>query len=305
VGTTVAMSRAAFDRADTVVIASGWSFPDSVVAGPLAAALRAPVLTSLPAALDDRLVAEIERLGATKAVIVGRPANLSNDVQAALAQRTRLRAGDIRRIAGTDEPSTAVRVAQEVRARTGSPDVLVALGHHPDPSRAWPDALTAGVFGARTGQPVLLVDYERVPNVTLDALRGVRMATIVGGSAAVSAKHAGAIDRVAGDVRRLSGPDRFATAAAVADDLLARRAVDPSRIWAATGSNYADALSAAGALGRVGELFILVDGQGGRGDARNDEWFARHARAINSGRVIGGSAAVSETAVRRLGERLR
>jgi putative cell wall-binding protein len=305
VGTAVAVSEESFEEADTVVIASGFSFPDSIAAGPLAAVLDAPVLTSFPEWLDDRIVDEIDRLGATNVVVVGRAANLDESVVDELVERTALDEEDVRRIFGADEPSTAARVAAEVRAHTGQRDVLVALGSHPDEGSAWPDALTAGSHGALTGQPVLLVDRDGLPDVTRTALEEADTVTIVGGSAAISPAIAEEIGDVVDDVRRLSGADRFATAAAVADDLLDRGDAAVDRLWAATGSNYADALAAAAALSHTGELLILVDGRGGKGDASVDDWFTDRAEEVSSALVVGGTQAVSSAAAERLAERIR
>ncbi len=305
VGTAVAISERVFDTADTVVLASGASFPDSVVAGPLAAALDAPVLTNFRDAVDRRVVAEIERLGADEVIVVGRTANLSDDVIDQLVDQTSLEADDVRRIAGADEAETAVRVAAEVQRLTGTTDALVALGSHPEPGKDWPDALAAGFHGARTGQPVLLVDHDALPASTRAALGAVRTATIIGGTNAVSAEIEAEIAQIADEVSRLRGADRFETAGAVADDLIARGAADPTTLWAATGSDFADALATAGALGATGDAFILVDGHGGRGDANLDDWFAEHGDAVEQAIVVGGSAAVSEEAAARLGQRIR
>jgi putative cell wall-binding protein len=305
VGTAVALSEESFDEADTVVLASGFSFPDSIAAGPLAAILDAPVLTSFPESLDDRIVDEIDRLGATRLVVVGSTTNLDDAVLDELVDRTDLDADDITRIAGRDEVATAARVAAEIRAHTGERDVLVALGSHPDEGSAWPDALTAGAHGALTGQPVVLVDHDGLPSATRTALQGADTATIIGGSAAVSEEIAEEIAELVDDVRRLSGQDRFETAAAVADDLIDGEVASIERLWAATGGNFADALAAAAALSRSGDVLVLVDGRGDAGDGSIDDWFTEHADGIASGVVVGGTKAVSSAAAERLAERIR
>lgn len=304
IGTAVAMSAEVFERADTVVLASGASFPDSVVAGPLAAALDAPVLTNFRDALDGRVAAEIDRLGASKLIVVGGPTAISRSVIDDLVAQTDLDREDIRRLAGGDEMETAALVAAEVRRLTGSRDALLALGSHPEEGKDWPDALTAGFHGARTGQPVLLVTHSALPSSTRAALADVESVTIIGGTAAVSTDIADEVEGLVDSVTRLSGRDRFATAGAVADDLISSGAADPARLWAATGGGFADALATAGALGQTGDAFILVDGRGGRGDGSLDEWFIEHGPAVERATVIGGSAAVSEAAAARLAQRI-
>jgi putative cell wall-binding protein len=305
VATAIELSKAAFSRADAVVVTSATSFPGAIVAGPLAAALDGPVLTTYGSTLEDRVVDEVRRLGATRAYVVGPDTRVSGAVEDALVARTGVTRGGLTRLTGTDDYATAAVVAREVRGLTGSTDALVALGSHPEESRAWPDALTAGYHGAVTGQPVLLVAHDAVPQATLDALVGVATATIVGGEGAVSAEHARAIEGAADEVRRLAGADRFVTASEVLEDLLGGGHVSPARLWVATGHGFADALASASAVARSGDAFILVDGADTRGDARLDAWFERRASDIDTARVIGGDAVVSDAAVQRLGTRIR
>jgi putative cell wall-binding protein len=305
VATAVALSRSAFDRADTVVVTYAGSFPDSIVAGPLAAALDAPVLTTYGEELEDRVIDEVRRLGATEAYLVGPTSRLSTAIGDALIERTDVTREGLSRLAGPDDFSTAATVAKKVRGLTGSAEALVALSSHPDERRAWPDALSAGYHGAVTGHPVLLVAHDDVPQVTIDALADLDRATIIGGTAAVSAESEAAIAEVVENVRRLAGPDRFTTSSVVVDDLLDQGLVEARRLWAATGHAYADALAAASAVAASGEALLMIDGFGENGDAGLGDWFSRRSSAIKTGRVIGGEAAVNGQAVDRLAQRIR
>ncbi len=303
VETAVALSRETFDHAETVVLTSVASYPDAIVAGPLAAVHEAPVLTTFGAELEKPVVDEINRLGAKRLIVVGPPDRVPTAIPQAIYAQTSITEG--RRIDGGSDPATAARVADEVLKRTGSGEVLVALGSHPEEGRAWSDALTAGYHGALSGRPVLLVNHDGVPQATLDALRGVQTATIVGGEGAVSAASEAVIGAAVPRVARLSGKDRFRTSAAVADDLLRLGLADPARLWIATGHDYADALAAAGALAAVGELMVLADGNNTDGDNGLEPWYAEHAKVIERGRAIGGTAAISDAALQRLSLRIR
>jgi putative cell wall-binding protein len=305
VETAVALSQDAFDAAEAVVLADGGSFPDSVIAGPLAAALGAPVLTTFGEELEPEVAEEIRRLGATTAYVIGPRSRVSAAVERAVVNETEVAPADLHRITGLTDPETAALVAERVVALTGATEALVALGSHPVENRDWPDALAASYHGARSGLPVLLVAHEAVPSATLDALADVETALLVGGTAAISEESEATIADVVGDVRRLSGESRFVTSSVVADDLIDRGLVDRSRLWAATGHGYADALTAAGALAVAGELFVLIDGRGEGGDTGLDPWFARHADAIEAGRVIGGDGVVNAAAVDALLARIR
>lgn len=305
VATSVALSARSFDQAPAAVVAPAFVFADAVVAGPLAAVLGGPVLTSGGDRLDERVGAELARLGVARVTIVGGTTVLGPQVEADLAA-----AGyRVDRIAGLDEAATAAAVARRVWRLTGVADderrALVALGTHPQPSRAWPDALTAGWHGAVNGAPVLLVGPDEASAETLEALTGVAEAVLVGGPVALSVGIEQAVDERVGTVRRLAGDDRFATALAVADDL-AVGPVPPSRaeLHVATGFDYADALAAGVAVARARQTLVLVDGAGTGADGQIDGWLAEHGPEVGALVVLGGPNAVGDDALADLRRRL-
>lgn len=304
VATAVELSRAAFDAADHVVVAAAHAYADSVAAAPLAAQRAGPVLTTRASRLEDVVVDEIARLGATHATVVGGERVVDVQIERDLVEQADLAPSRIDRLAGANRYETAAEIARAVWDAGGPRRAGVALGHHEVEHRAWPDALAAGYHGAVTGTPVLLVGPGGVPASTAEALEGLDEATVVGGPGVVSEDTLGHVDRLVGAVRRLAGPDRYTTAAAVAADLLDGD-VSARRLWAATGLTFADALAAAPAVAAEGELLLLVDGADGGKDGRLEPWLRDRADEIESARVIGGPAAVSEDARRRLAERIR
>lgn len=301
VGTSVALAAAGWDSSKHAVITSAYAFSDGVVAGPLAAALDGPLLTTAPDELDPRVAAQLVDLDVASVTIVGGEMAVSPAVEDAIAD-----AGiAVERLSGEWEVDTAVAVAERVWELRGVPEgerrALVALGRHRDPVKAWPDALAAGWHGAVSGEPVLLVRTDEATASTLGALDGVAGVALVGGEAAIPAAVEDEIAATGTAVRRLAGEDRFATAVAVADDLGDRsRAV----LWTATGYDFADALSAAPAIARSGETFLLVDGAAGGADGRIDGFLDANEAAVEQLRVLGGEAAVQDEAVAELQERL-
>lgn len=304
VATAVALSNAAFDAADHVVLAAAGSFADSVAAGPLAAMHEGPVLTTRAAGLEEAVIDEIDRLGATRVTIVGGEVAVGLSIEHDLVERAGLAPSRVDRLSGRNRYETAVAIAERVWAAGGTRRAGVALGQHEQEHRAWPDALAAGYHGAVIGAPVLLVTPSGVPAATAAALDGVAEVTVVGGTGVVSEVVYAAIEEGAGSVRRLAGPDRYMTAAAVAADLLDDR-VSLTRVWAATGHTFADALAAAPAVAAAGDVLLLVDGADGGKDSRLDAWLGDRAGQIDTGRVIGGQMAVSAQAQQRLAERIR
>lgn len=304
VRTAVALSQEGFDAADHVVVAAASSFADSVAAAPLAARLGGPVLTTRASHLEPAVVEEIARLGATRATVVGGEAVVDLQIERDLVEQAELAPSRIDRLAGANRYETAAAIARTVWAAGGTRRAGVALGQHDQEDRAWPDALAAGYHGAVTGAPVLLVTPDGVPAATAEALAGVEEVTVVGGSGVVSDAVYADVDAQAGTVRRLAGPDRYMTTAAVAGDVLDRGA-SAARVWAATGHSFADALAAGPVVAAAGDVLLLVDGLDGGKDARLEAWLREHADTIESGRVIGGAAAVSEAARHLLAHRIQ
>lgn len=126
IDTAVQLSRRAFDGgAETVVIAPATYYQEALVASPLASTVDAPVLLAWPDANDQRdavsdaVAAEIDRLGATYAIVVGAPRRIGTDVVDELAAKTDLEPDAIRRIGDADPGVLSAEVAEVVLAAQG------------------------------------------------------------------------------------------------------------------------------------------------------------------------------------------
>lgn len=295
VHTAVALS-ATFASADTVVIARADDHPDALAGGPLASALDAPVLLTGREGLHPAVRAELARLGAGRAYLLGGTAALSPQVEADLAA-----AGvtDVTRLAGADRFATAAVIADELRGLAGVPDrVFVVEGHHPDPRRGWPDALSAAGVASLAGEPILLVTRDAVPQETVAAVQasGADRAVIVGGSAAVSQAVEAVLATHVGDIERVAGADRYATSAKAAD-LAVAAGGDAAYPWLATGRNWPDALAAASAVTRDGGVLLLVGGDTWQLPIDVDVWLTRgDDNAVLRTVIVGGSAAIAPAA---------
>lgn len=289
IATAVGLSRT-FPAAEVVVIARADDYPDALAAAPLAAAVGGPILLAGGAGLDPLLRDELGRLGADTAYVLGGAAALSRQVEDDLAAAG---IGDVRRLHGPDRFATAVAVADELERLEGAPERLfVVEGLHAHADRGWPDALSASGFAAHTGEPILLVAGGTLPPVTASALeaRASARATIVGGTAAVSAEVADRIAERVTSVDRVSGNDRYETSARVADLAVAdgAGAVHP---WLVTGGDWPDALVAAAAVARDGGVLLLVDGRDAAGSAATHAWL--RGRGTQRGVVVGGTLAIT------------
>ncbi|WP_194925263.1 cell wall-binding repeat-containing protein [Catenulispora pinisilvae] len=168
----------------------------------------------------------------------------------------------VTRLAGPDRVGTAIAVSQAEFPDPGTPTsgpsgLLLAR------SDQYADALAGSVLAKNA--PLLLT-----PSTTLDAAvraeivrvlgpaqgTDVPVITLLGGPQALSPAVEKAVAALGYPVRRLGGPDRFATAVDIARADLAVHPYD-RKFVVATGENFADALSASA----TGDPILLTDDQ--------------------------------------------
>ncbi|MBW3659145.1 MAG: cell wall-binding repeat-containing protein [Actinobacteria bacterium] len=304
--TSVSLARAAFTSASTVVVAPAEGYPEALLSAPLAATLDAPVLltwsTQLPDrdVLDPAVADEIQRLGATDAVIVGGTDTLGPELEGQLRQHAGITS--VRRIAGEDRYEIARVVAEEVAAgNPGTISPIVALGEHANPSRGWPDALAASAVAAAQRIPILLTKGDELPLATRRFLArtDIGEVRIAGGEGAISASVEDTITAMGRSTRRLAGADRFETSLALAEEAL-RHGADDHRVWAATGHNYPDALAAGRTVAARGEVLVLVDGRDPAGAAAVHAWLRRRAATVGHVTAVGGAGVVTDAVLAQL-----
>jgi putative cell wall-binding protein len=295
--TAAAVSRRAFTRARTVVVARADDYADALAGAPLASHVGGPLLLTARARLSSATADEVARLGATQAILLGSAGAISEQVRRDLEAR----GVTVRRIGGTNRFATAARIAEELPSTS---EVLLTEGGNRDPARGWPDALSASGLAAARRLPILLATRDTLPAETARALRGSVDVTIVGGRAAIGDAVAGEVDRRARTVRRIAGSTRYATSVAVAEEAI-RRGSRPDITWVATGRAFADGLVAGAAAGTTGGVLLLVDGRElDRGSPQSRDFLAARRGTITSLRAVGGSGAITATTERRLRELL-
>jgi putative cell wall-binding protein len=279
----------------TVILATSREFADALASTPLCATLRAPLLLNPPGALDPRVKAEIQRLGAEKVILLGGEAALSSGVRSAVAG-IRIAGSSsndrvfVERISGHNRYATARAVAARVDSLMGPrSSVVLASG------QSFPDALSVAGLAGRKGYPILLTAQSELPTDTVGALKDLSPAEVllVGGTAVVGTEPALQAGRLTSSVpKRLWGANRYATASAIAEESL-RRGFDPERIVAVTGENYPDALTGGWFAARYGAIVTLAtrDTVPQETAALMRDHFARVVDVY----VLGGEAAVGPT----------
>lgn len=253
VDTAVAVSRQTWETSTAVVVAPSASYAEALVAAPLAGAEDVPVLLTGADGLAPQVAAEIARLGATQAFVVGGEPVLSAQVEADLAATG---VPTVARLGGDSAFATSAAVARVV----GGAEVFVVEGANADPSRGWPDAVSVSGLAAATGRPVLLVERDALPDETAEVARelGIETATVIGGDAAVSDEVAAQFEGLGAAVSRAAGETRYGTSAAVAA-LSEAEGLSPRTTWVASGTDYPDSLAAGPAAAHEGAVLLLSD----------------------------------------------
>lgn len=287
VATAVAVAQAhwtARSSAD-VLLATSENYPDALASGSLAAAFDAPLLLTPKAALPASVKAELGRLGAKKVWILGG----EGAVSAAVEQSLRAAGYAVERVRGASRFETAAKIALSPQARQVD---TVAIAMDQD----WPSGVTAGGYAALPGRvPTLLVQRDRVPDITEDTLAqlGAKEVVIVGGTGLISAGVEQRLDQLGYDVRRVSGDSRYATAAAVAHEVLdglgGRRTV-----VAATGKDFPDALAATALAAHLVGPLVLAPPCSLNDASVVDDLLADHRNTLDAGVLVGGTNALSD-----------
>ena len=202
------------------------------------------------------------------------------------------RAGESRvsveRVEGNGRLATAAAVS--AHAWDAAEVVLVARADEPA------DALSAAPLAGALSAPVLLTHRDRLADETAEEIArlGARRAVLLGGEEALAAEVAHDLEALGLQVERIAGPDRFATAAAVAarlpggQVLLVRGiAADPAQAWP-------DAVAAAAFAAQTHRPVLLTATDALPAATRDALAGRSHVT------VIGGGAAVSDALVEGL-----
>jgi putative cell wall-binding protein len=269
IGTAVAVSQLNFPGggAGAVVLARSDDFPDALVAAPLAATTRAPLLFVQGGSLPTVTRNEISRvLGAHGNVyLIGSTSAIPTSVETTLQSL----GYTTTRIGGSDRYATAVAVANVLGGRS---TVFLATGIN------FPDALSAGPAAAHVGGVVLLTDGSGMPAVTRAYLNAhVGTVYAVGGPAA----------RADSAATQIVGTDRFSTATTLASTFF----TTPLSVGVASGATFADAMSGGAYLARVGGPIVLTYPTAMPGSTSNYLNVVRSSVATSS--IFGGTAAIS------------
>jgi len=290
IDTAIAVSQAMFPNdqsAPAVVLARSDFFSDALAGGPLAAQVGGPLLITpgapLSSTLDPSVEAEIQRVlkpGGTVYVLGGDLA-LSPNIDTTLSALGYV----VHRIAGTDEFATAVQIADELGTLMGHAPTTIfeATGLN------FPDALSAVPAAVETHGAILLTDGTVQSSATAAYLstHAVIHRYAIGGPLAAAGADPSAT--------AIYGNDLWGTSAAVAAYFFPH----PTRVGAATGLNFPDALAAGPSLGLEGAPLLLVEPTGLL-PSPIASYLAQVGAGVTQGTLFGGPLAVADTVLGEL-----
>jgi len=289
--TAVETSRRAFPTgADTAVIATGANWPDALGGTSLAGALGGPVLLVGTNVVPEAVAEEIERLGVADVIILGGTGAVSAGVEAEL--KTLLGDDAVERVFGDDRYQTAEAVALRVIDALGEDYdgmAFVATGGN------FPDALAAAPLAAAQGWPLFLAHpTSGISAGTKAAMADVTDAVILGGTGVVSSATEAQLDAdLTGEVTRLAGDDRYATAVAVADYAVDNAGHGWNGVGITTGANFPDALAGGVLQGKMNSVMLLT--RPTSLNAVTAGALGANKAAIDTVTYFGGTGAVTQT----------
>ena len=267
-GTASVISKHTYSSAETVLIARGLDFPDALAGAPLAYQLDAPILLAGKTKLTDSTIGEIQRLKASKAIILGGTNAVPDSVKSQLGKLGL----KVERISGHNRFETAAKIAARME---NSEKAVVAYGMN------FPDALAIAPYAAEHGYPILLTTSNKLPKETENALDGINETIVVGGTKVISKE---VVDQLKKPTR-YAGQSRFGTAA----DIVNRLYIETETTYFANGMGFADALTGSVAAAKNHAPLYLVQ----KDKIPSETLELIQNRNSNSYVLLGGSAAIS------------
>lgn len=227
----VGVSQAGWSTADTIIITYYGAFADALTATPLAIKYNAPILLTHKDYLTKETEAEIKRLRATKAIIIGGSGSVYAKVEEDLK---RIGVTPIKRFGGKDRFEVSRGIAAEFPAANKA---ILAYGMN------FPDALAIAPYAAEHGYPILLTTVEKIPEVIKPAIyeSAVTHTIISGGPASVGNNIYNELQSKGKNPLRIGGKDRYEVASNIVSTL--NYGTSNNKAYIATGLTFADALT--------------------------------------------------------------
>lgn len=281
--TAVKTSQLAFTGTTTapvVVLASGRDYADALAGAGLAGAKKGALLLTEPDSLPAGVKTRLQTLKPATVYLLG-GLKVASAVKAALPGAT------VTSLKGADRYQTALLAAQTAYPTSAPAGTLVVSG------TSWADGVSASALAYAKGYPVLLTPGTGLSQYARAFLIQHPTSTIlVGGTAVLSGAVATAVSSATGkSVTRVSGADRYATSAALAERCISSEAFTLTDVYLATGASYPDALTGGALAGKLAKPMLLTAPSSVPGGTKS--FLTRHRLAISKLHLFGGTSAIS------------
>ena len=294
--TAATLSSKMYKTANTVVLATGLTYQDALVAVPLANAYKAPLLLGTEKHITDQTLAELKRLKAKNVIVVSTNGAIGDNAKA------ELKGYKVTSIAGKNYYETATKVAKALQTKTKkAPDTIFFAT-----DSAFADALSASPVAAIKNAPIIyLKNKGSIDSATaayLKSVKGkVKNAYVIGGDGVISdammKNVATALGLKSGKtVVRVAGKNRYETCVAVNKKF--KNVVSSDGICVAKGLDFPDALAGGVYAAKTKQALFLADGN------KLQDVQITYLKGKNASRitVFGGTGAVSDELVKLIAQ---
>lgn len=225
IDTSIQIAKSYIKTSEFAILANQNNFPDSLSATVLSKKYNAPILLTDAIKADKSLIQEIKRLQTKYFVKIGGEKSISNEVAKQLLPEK----SKVRSFKGSDRYATNAEIIKEFK---DADTCIIASGE------IFADSLSIGAFATKNGYPIVLVQKDKINDVTKQALKDskIKKCYIVGGENSVSKSLEKELPQV---IERIAGNDRYETSLKIADKFYK----DAQGAYLASGEVFADSLA--------------------------------------------------------------
>ena len=246
----------AFSSSNTVIVAGGETFADSIAGSGLAGALNAPVLLVGASSLENSTKDALSKLAPNHIIILGG----TDVVSASVEQQLKGYAPQVTRISGASRFETQQEI-YSYGAKQGlwpGDTAIVAT------AMSFADALSVSPVAYALKAPIVFVDSSgNLPSAQLESLRqsGKTRFLILGGNDVVTSKTEALLGGL-GTTKRLGGATRYETSRAINDYAVANYGFSWDGVAFSSGQKPWDSLGGGSMQGSKRKLLALLDNSG-------------------------------------------
>ena len=297
--TAAAISTGAFNSAKTVIIANGRKFADALAGGTLALAYDAPILLTEADSLPADTLAEIQRLGATNAIILGGSGSVGQKVKDEL-MKNHINYDLV--VKGKTKYATAVEIAKATQTKTKKDPTEIFFVS----ADKFADALSVSAVAAKKGAPIIYLpktgSIDADTAAYLKSVKGkIKNAYVIGGSGVIGADVMAAAGKALGltvdkTIVRVKGSTKYETCIAVNKKFAS--VLSGTTLCVATGENFPDALAGGVFAAKQSAPLFLVNKNAKSLDSVQTAYLKE--KAAKKFYVFGGEGAVPTSVVNQI-----